>query len=118
MTKEEQIQNFMTKLHISYEEAEQLYEDDDEDYIGEEGEAMTEKAKDIKTYVGGDKKERKPREKKIDGDKLAIIQSLFEYMSNGDYKNLTIKNDQKEITFSLYGSEYSLNLVKHRPNKK
>ena len=45
MTKEQQIQNYMTKLNISYEEALQLWEDDQEDFIGEEGEKMTQKAK-------------------------------------------------------------------------
>ena len=48
MDKEKIIKDYMKKLGISREEAEQLYEDDLEDFIGEEGEAMTEKAKAIK----------------------------------------------------------------------
>ena len=77
-------------------------------------------AKGIKKYTQSaePKKERKPREKKIDTDKVAIIRTLFECMKDGDYENLTIKNEQKEITFLLHGCEYSLNLVKHRPPKK
>ena len=77
-------------------------------------------AKEIKNYAQSTepKKERKPREKKIDVDKAAIIRTLFECMKDGDYENLTIKNEQKEITFSLHDCEYSLNLVKHRPPKK
>ena len=40
--KEKQILQYMSSLEISREEAEQLYEDDLEDYIGEDGEEMTE----------------------------------------------------------------------------
>ena len=35
--KEKEIRKYMEKLGISYEEAEQLWEDDQEDYIGEAG---------------------------------------------------------------------------------
>lgn len=98
-------------------------EADGEPVTREEAKEMAEmeiKAKGIKNYTQGDKtkKERKPREKKIDIDKVAIIRTLFECMKDGDYENLTIKNEQKEITFSLHDCEYSLNLVKHRPPKK
>jgi hypothetical protein len=61
----------MQKLKISREEAEQLFEDDLEDYIGEEGEQMTEKAKDLRRYEKADKpkKDRKPKERKVDQEK-------------------------------------------------
>ena len=97
-------------------------EADGEPITREEAEEMAEmeiKAKGIKRYEQSEKpKTKKPREKKIDSDKIAIIKTLFECMTDGDYENLTIKNEQKEITFSLHGCEYSLNLVKHRPPKK
>ena len=48
MDKEKQILSYMNSLKISREEAEQLWEDDQADYIGEEGEEMTKKAKEIK----------------------------------------------------------------------
>ena len=50
MDKEKQILSYMKSLKISREEAEQLWEDDQADYIGEEGEEMTKKAKEIKRY--------------------------------------------------------------------
>ena len=98
-------------------------EADGEPVTREEAEEMAKMelgAKEIKNYTQSDKtkKERKPREKKIDVDKVAIIRTLFECMKDGDYENLTIKNEQKEITFLLHDCEYSLNLVKHRPPKK
>ena len=98
-------------------------EADGEPVTREEAEEMAKMeigAKEIKNYAQSiePRKERKPREKKIDIDKVTIIQTLFKCMTDGDYENLTIKNEQKEITFSLHGYEYSLNLVKHRPPKK
>lgn len=113
MSREEQIKNFMEKLQISYEEAEQLLEDDEEDYIGEEGEAMTEKAKAIKTYVGGEKKERKPREKKVDNEKAEIIKIIEKALKENGY-SAKITNVDKTIDFGCY----TVNLVKHRPPKK
>ena len=67
MDKEKIINDYMKKLGISREEAEQLYEDDLEDFIGEEGEAMTEKAKAIKIRGDGEEKKKKStKERKVD----------------------------------------------------
>lgn len=119
MTKEETILNYMKSLDISREEAEQLYEDDLEDFIGDEGEQMTKKAKEIRRYEQADKpKEKKKREVKLDEDKVKIINFLARVMVDSDALEIFVKNPQKEITFKYNGCEYSLNLVKHRPPKK
>ena len=119
MTKEQQIEKYMKSLQISREEAEQLYEDDQADFIGEDGEQMTEKAKEIRRYEqSAEKKTRKPREKKLDEDKVKIINFLKRVMTDSDALNVTIKNEQREITFAYNGVEYSLTLTKHRPPKK
>ena len=73
MDKEKQILSYMKSLKISREEAEQLWEDDQADYIGEEGEEMTKKAKEIKRYEkSNETKERKPKERKVDTEKLDL----------------------------------------------
>lgn len=123
MTREQQIEQYMKSLQISREEAEQLYEDDQEDYIGEEGEQMTEKAKEIRRYEqSAEKKERKPREKKIDAEKVAIVDFIWGCMLNNpdlmEFDNIDVVNAQKEITFQVGENEYSLTLTKHRPPKK
>ena len=123
MTKEQQILHYMKSLQISREEAEQLWEDDKEDFIGEEGEEMTQKAKQVKRYEQAEPtKEKKKREIKLDEDKIAVIKLLFDFLKNETYllplEEIIVKNPQKEITFQLNGCEYSLNLVKHRPPKK
>ena len=119
MDKEKIILGYMKNLQISREEAEQLFEDDAEDFIGEEGEQMTQKAKQIKRYEKADKpREKKKREIKLDEDKVKIIIFLERVMRYSDALNIFVKNPQKEITFQYNGCEYSLNLVKHRPPKK
>ena len=127
MTKEQQIENYMKSLQISRAEAEQLYEDDKEDFIGEEGEEMTKKAKEVRRYEKADKpKSKKKREVKLDEMKIEIIKFLENAMDGRhrfieedewDFENVIVKNPQKEITFVINGCEYSLNLIKHRPPK-
>ena len=128
MTREQQIEQYMKSLQISREEAEQLYEDDQEDYIGEEGEQMTEKAKEIRRYEqSAEKKERKPREKKIDQEKVEILDwvegalvgrhSIIEE-EDWDFSEVARPNPQKEITFRVGENKYSITLTKHRPPKK
>lgn len=127
MDKEKIINDYMKKLGISREEAEQLYEDDLEDFIGEEGEAMTEKAKAIK--IRGDSEEKKKkttRQPKIDELKVSILEYIADRMQSRhccieedewDFDKIFIKNPQKEITFMVDNCEYSLTLTKHRPKK-
>lgn len=127
MTKEQQIENYMKSLQISRAEAEQLYEDDKEDFIGEEGEEMTKKAKEVRRYEKADKpKSKKKREVKLDEMKIEIIKFLENAMDGRhrwieedewDFENVIVKNPQKEITFVVNDCEYSLNLIKHRPPK-
>ncbi len=127
MTKEQQIENYMKSLQISRAEAEQLYEDDKEDFIGEEGEEMTKKAKEVRRYEKADKpKSKKKREVKLDEMKIEIIKFLENAMDDRhrwieedewNFENVIVKNPQKEITFVVNGCEYSLNLIKHRPPK-
>ena len=127
MTKEQQIENYMKSLQISRAEAEQLYEDDKADFIGEEGEEMTKKAKEVRRYEQADKpKSKKKREVKLDEMKIEIISFLENAMDGRhrwieedewDFENVIVKNPQKEITFVVNGCEYSLSLIKHRPPK-
>ena len=117
MTKEQQIQNYMKSLKISREEAEQLWEDDQEDYIGEEGEEMTKKAKEVKRYEKADKptKPRAKKERKIDEDKkeiLYIVQKALE-----SFVKITEVKTETEIKFVHNDENYTLKLTKHRKEK-
>ena len=117
MSKEKEIRKYMEKLGISYEEAEQLWEDDQEDYIGEEGEAMTKKAKEIKNYTQSDKTKRKKstRERKVDHVKRYLLE-LVETGLDGFVENVEYQNEVS-ISFDYEGEHYSLKLTRHRPLK-
>lgn len=117
MDKEKQILEYMKKLEISREEAEQLWEDDQEDFIGEEGEEMTKKAKEIKRYEKSkETKKKEPRERKVDNEKLALLTMFAEVLANADI-DATIEKETK-VHFNYCGNAYSLMLTKHRPPKK
>lgn len=122
MSKEEQIQKYMVSLGLSREDAEQLWEDDQADFIGEEGEEMTAKAKQIRRYEQADKpREKTQRKQKIDEEKVQIIDFIWGCMLNETHlielENIEVTNPQKEITFKVGGNAYTLNLIKHRPKK-
>ena len=116
--KEKEIRKYLDKLGISYEEAEQLLEDDQEDYIGEAGEEMTAKAKELKRYEKGDvsKRKKSTRERKVDSVKKYLLE-LAESGLNGFVENVEYQNEVS-ISFDYEGEHYSLKLTRHRPPKK
>ena len=127
MDREKIINDYMVKLKISREEAEQLFEDDENDFIGEDGEAMTEKAKANRhREESGKERKKTTRQPKIDELKVSILQYIADRMQSRhccieedewDFDKIFIKNPQKEITFIVDNCEYSLTLIKHRPKK-
>ena len=48
--KEKEVKALMTKYHLTYKEAEQLWKEDNELEVNEEVEKMTEKAKQVRRY--------------------------------------------------------------------
>jgi len=116
MTKEQQIQNYMKSLKISREEAEQLWEDDQEDYIGEDGEEMTRKAKEVKRYEKADKpKSKSKKERKVDENKKLILDKLHKTLET--FVKITNVKTETEISFVYNDEEYTLKLTKHRKGK-
>lgn len=115
--KEKQILLYMKQLDISREEAEQLWEDDQEDYIGEEGEEMTKKAKEIKRYEKAEKpsKPRAKKERKIDENKKLILDKLHKTLEA--FVKITNVKTETEINFVYNDEKYTLKLTKHRPKK-
>lgn len=119
MNKRAEIEKFMQKLGISYEEAVQLMEDDEEDFIGEEGEEMTKKAKinSATERVQGEKPKKKAvKERKVDEEKGHILGCLSETLKEMGVENATTKTET-EISFEMNGNKYTLKLTKHRPPK-
>lgn len=106
----------MEKLQISVEEATQLWEDDNEDYIGESGEEMTKKAKQVKRYEQSaePKKKREPKPKVVDEDKKHLIELLQIGLKDIDF---TVTNDERLIDFEYNGNKYNVMLTKKRKGK-
>jgi len=116
MTKEQQILNYMNSLQISREEAEQLWEDDKEDFIGEEGEQMTQKAKEIRRYEQADKpKEKKTKERKIDETKGYLLGIMHKALE--PFVKITNVKTENKISFVYNDESYTIKLTKHRPKK-
>lgn len=117
MTKEQQIENYMKMLKISKEEAEQLWEDDQEDFIGEAGEEMTKKAKEVRRYEKKeDKKTRAKKERKVDEDKKFLLEKMRNALAQ--WVTITGAKTETEISFIYNQEEYTLKLTKHRKSTK
>lgn len=122
MTKEQEIQKYMQVLDLTREQAEQLWEDDNSNYVNEEMAEMERKAKANRRYEQSDKPRAKAkRELKIDQEKANIIDFIWGCMLNNTHimqlDDIEVSNPQREITFRVGENEYSLVLTKHRPKK-
>ena len=95
---------------------------DGESVTKEEAEEMAEmeiKAKGITDYTTAEeKKPRKKREVKKDPLKVNFIHYLEEWLLTTSVEDVTIVNEQKEISFTIKGESYSLSLIKHRGKKE
>ena len=115
--KEAKIAQYMKALDVSREEAIQLIEDDENDVIGEEGEALQEKAKEVKRYEKSDKPRKKAnKERKVDEEKKYLLNLLIGAI-NGENCVDAVKNEA-EFSFTFNDNSYTVKLVKHRPPKK
>lgn len=125
MTREEMIKNYMNKYDCSREEAISIIEEDEEtDHMtmAEINATLTKEQREaIKsaTKTTSETKERKKvvRERKKDDLKVEIINKLSEF-SKEFGENVEILKPEREITFTINGESYSIQLIKHRSAKK
>ena len=121
MDKEKEIVHLMKSLDISREEAEQLWEDDNNDYESDEMKEMAEKAKKngllkVGARQAGPATEKKARERKPNEDKRFLIDCLSDSVK--DFDNYSIVNPERQIDFWLNNVHYSVTLTAHRAPKK
>lgn len=131
---EKKIASLMKHLECTREEAiSVLLEDEEVDRMSmkEVDSDLTAEQKEAKkkaTITTGDKKKRAykftQRERKPDEVKREIIETIAHNLDraccgeNLDHpQNITIVKPEKEITFILFGEEYSVTLTKHRKPK-
>ena len=118
--KEKTIQLYMNKLDLSYEEAEQMWLDEQEDNLPD----LTPEQKAVaKEMAQADrKKESTPRkrERKPDNDKRLLINALVDCLleaSPDEMEDVSIINPEREIEFRYCGERYRLTLSKPRKEK-
>ena len=131
---EAQITKMMATLKISREEAIEVIREDEEidkmsmSEIDNDLTPEQKKAKKDATKTTGDKRKRAytftKRERKPDEVKREIIETIAHNLDraccgeNLDHpQDITIVKPEKEITFVLFGEEYSVTLTKHRKPK-
>ena len=121
---DEEIDKLVDKWEISINEACELWLSDNDKITNEVVEEMTKKATKnaiTQTIHGakGEKKERKPREKKENPLKKEIISVIYTAIANEitSSANTFIKNDEKYIDFTIGDRNFTINLVEHRPKK-
>ena len=118
------ITKLMEKLGCSAEEAIEILTEDaeiDKMTVKEAYSDLTdEQRKAVKsaTITGSKKKVAVKRERKIDPDKLLIMNALDNFLYNLDYNlQITNRQNENEISFSMGENNFTLKLIKHRPKK-
>ncbi len=125
---DEEIDKLMDSLDISLEEACETYLFDHDMMESKEVDEMSKKATKNRitaTIHGakGEKKERKPREKKENPLKKEIIDIIFtslqkKLIEHGDFLSINVTNNEKYIDFAIGNRTFTVNLVEHRGKKK
>ena len=118
-----EINKAMKNLDLSANEAVEMWLDDHGYTSNEEQKELDKKAKNVKiqhdAQAETEKKARKPREKKVNPTKKAIIQAIYRGITDiiEGISDISITNDEKYIDFSLNNVKYTINLVAHREKK-
>lgn len=117
-----EVERLQNKLHLTENEAIDLYLTDNDYKTNEIVQELTQKAKENKSIVHNAKseKERKKRtvEPKKNPIKEEIIQNIFNYLKNScGIDNILITNSSKLIEFSYQNKNFKLDLIEKREKK-
>jgi len=112
------LENLMTTLELTKEEAIQTWLDDNDYTTNEVVEELTAKAKkEIKRYEKSDKvRKTTTKERKVDEEKKAFLDG-FRIFAEGKGGVVTAVKNEAEFSFTFGGNEYSVKLIKHRAKK-
>ncbi len=120
-----EIDKIMDKLDCSIADACEMWLSDHDVIENEQIEELTKKATKNRITATihnakGEKKERKPREKKENPLKKEIIQAIFKGIAENISTDgeIIVTNDEKYIDFNVNGLEFTVNLVQHRKKKE
>lgn len=111
----------MNEKETLIEEILKQYEKDGEPITREQAEEVAEmelKAKNLVHYAHSElkeKKERKPRERKIDTNKDYLLKEITNHLLKIAGIDTVDTKTETEINFTFRGDNYTLRLIKHRP---
>ena len=112
------IDSYVDKLGCSIVEACDAWLCDNGKAVSAEADAMTKKAQfaGVGKIVDAEYKKanRKPRERKVDDDKLMIMEIINNAIHDNLDSNCIVRNAEKYIDFIYNNNHYTVNLVKHR----
>ena len=112
------LENLMTSLELTREEAIETWLDDNDYTANEEAEELTKKAKTIRRYEKSDNERKKTtKERKVDEEKKHLLSDV-KVLIEGLGAVVTNGKNEAEISFTFGENNYTFKLIKHRPPKK
>ncbi len=117
-----EIENLMSSLDLSEEDAIDLWLCDNNLEEDEEQSKLDEKAS--KVHINKDiaqkktKKERKKPEKKVSDQKKELFNEILEHLTSIYGENVGVLNENKLISVALDGKTFKIDLVEQRPPKQ
>lgn len=116
------VKNLMDKLKCTEAEALQILADDEAIDKGEKLFELSAEGKKVakSMTIAGEKtvKSTAKRERKVDTEKVEIIDKIAEFLSKNPNFSVEILKKEKEISLKVGENDYSVTLTKHRPPKK
>lgn len=121
----EEIDKLTESLDISIAEACEMWLSDHDMIVNETVEELTKNAQKNRVTgtihnAKGEKKERKPREKKENPLKKEIIGLIYNLFKTeySDIASISITNAEKYIDLTIGDREFTINLIEHRKKKE
>ena len=118
-----EIKRHMENLHLTKEEAIQLYLEDEGYLDNEELEELDSKAKKVKIQHGAsavektEKKEKKPRTVKISDEKQELFDNIYHFLVETYGGSVEIVKENKLLTLKIGEKTFKVDLIEQRPKK-
>lgn len=120
---EQEIKELQERHNLTYEEAKQLWLEDEGYLENEEVERLVKLAKENKCGAKASaidktkKKESKPRTVKVSDEKQMIFENILENLQNL-YENVTVLKKNKLIEIKFNEKTFKIDIIEQRPKKK
>lgn len=120
---EKEIKELQERHNLTYEQAKQLWLEDEGYLVNEEVERLVKLAKENKCGAKASaidktkKKETKPRTVKVSDEKQMIFENILENLQEL-YENVTVLKTNKLIEIKFNEKTFKIDIIEQRPKKK